>query len=67
MAVRKRARTKWAGPWVSTPKAADHLGLSVVYLKRRRDAGDGPPCRLYGRTWHYPIDGLDAWAAGEWP
>lgn len=63
MASRKRAQErKYKGPWLTTVKAAAHLGMSAQYLKRRRDAGDGPPCKLYGRVWHYPVDGLDEWA-----
>jgi excisionase family DNA binding protein len=64
MATRKRA-PKWAGPWVTTKQAAEHLGVSVQHLRRMRINRNGPPCSPYGRGYRYPLDGLNHWAAHQ--
>ena len=49
-------------PFLTAKQAAHHLGLAYSTLKRLRNAGKGPKCRLHGRTWRYHIDDIEAWS-----
>lgn len=52
-------------PFLTTKQAAFHLGLATSTLKKMRAGGDGPRCRLHGRTWRYHIDDIDAWSTAR--
>ncbi len=52
-------------PFLTAKQAAFHLGLAYSTLKRLRQAGTGPKCRLHGRTWRYHIDDIEAWSAAR--
>jgi excisionase family DNA binding protein len=52
-------------PFLTTKQAAFHLGLAYSTPKKMRASGDGPRCRLHGRTWRYHIDDIDAWSTAR--
>ncbi|WP_371128263.1 helix-turn-helix transcriptional regulator [Sphingomonas sp. NFR15] len=52
-------------PFLTAKQAAFHLGLAYSTLKRLRQTGTGPKCRLHGRTWRYHIDDIEAWSAAR--
>ena len=49
-------------PFLTAKQAAFHLGLSPTTLKAMRARGNGPLCRLHGRTWRYHIDDIERWS-----
>jgi excisionase family DNA binding protein len=52
-------------PFLTAKQAAFHLGLAYSTLKRMRQTGRGPRCRLHGRTWRYHIDDIEAWSVAK--
>lgn len=52
-------------PFLTAKQAAFHLGLAYSTLKRLRQTGKGPTCRLHGRTWRYHIDDIETWSAAR--
>lgn len=52
-------------PYLTAKQAAFHLGLAYSTLKRLRQTGTGPICRLHGRTWRYHIDDIEAWSTAH--
>ncbi|MGJ0239851.1 helix-turn-helix transcriptional regulator [Novosphingobium fluoreni] len=54
-----------ACPFLTAKQAAFHLGLAYSTLKRLRQMGTGPKCRLHGRTWRYHIDDIEAWSVAR--
>ncbi len=52
-------------PFLTAKQAAFHLGLAYSTMKRLRQAGTGPKCRLHGRTWRYHIDDIEVWSAAR--
>ena len=50
---------------LTAKQAAFHLGLAYSTLKRLRQTGNGPKCRLHGRTWRYHIADIEAWSAAR--
>ena len=52
--------------YLTTPEAAEHLGLSPRTLERWRVTGEGPRYRKLGRAVRYSIEDLEAFArAGQ--
>lgn len=47
---------------LTTPQAADYLGLSRYTLEVWRSRGDGPQYLKLGRSVRYRVDDLDAFA-----
>lgn len=54
--VRDRAQ------YISTPEAAEYLGLSDSYLNKARHFGTGPKYVRFGRAIRYDLNALEAWA-----
>lgn len=52
-------------PFLTAKQAAFHLGLAYSTLKRLRQTGTGPKCRLHGRTWRYHINDIEMWSAAR--
>ena len=48
--------------YLSTRRAAEHLGLSPRTLDRYRVTGGGPVYHLFGTAVRYLPEDLDAWA-----
>jgi hypothetical protein len=48
--------------WIREVKAAEHLGVTPMTMKRLRVAGDGPKHGKVGRFWVYKVEDLDEWA-----
>jgi excisionase family DNA binding protein len=48
--------------YISTPEAAEYLGVSESYLNKARHFGRGPPYVRFGRAIRYSRDVLDDWA-----
>ncbi len=48
--------------WMREVKAAEHLGVTPMTMKRLRVAGDGPKHGKVGRFWVYKVEDLDEWA-----
>ena len=48
--------------YLSTRRAAEHLGLSPRTLDRYRVTGGGPVYHLFGTAVRYVSEDLDAWA-----
>ena len=46
---------------LSTPEAADYLGVSVSFLNKLRITGGGPSYVKLGRRVLYPKADLDSW------
>lgn len=49
-------------PYLNTPQAAHHLGMSPRKLEKMRGNGTGPRFRRHGRLVFYHIDDLAAWS-----
>lgn len=49
-------------PFLTGKQAAFYLGVAEPTLRAMRAAGNGPRCRLHGRTYRYHIDDLDTWS-----
>jgi predicted DNA-binding transcriptional regulator AlpA len=56
---------KLACPFLTTPQAADFIGLSDRTLERMRTEGLGPDYRKHGRYVRYHIDDLQAWSTSH--
>jgi len=56
---------RWTNPFLTSKQAAFHLCISYSTLKKMRLKGQGPRCRLHGRTWRYHIDDIEAWSAAR--
>jgi len=56
---------KLACPFLTTPQAADFIGLSDRTLERMRTEGHGPDYRKHGRYVRYHIDDLRAWSTAH--
>lgn len=52
-------------PWMRQKAVAEHLGVSISFLEKLRQRGDGPPYHKLGRAVVYNPAELDAWAAGR--
>lgn len=55
--------TQRPSPYLRTPDAALHLGLSARTLEKHRSFGTGPVFRKLGGRIVYALADLDAWAA----
>jgi len=53
---------KLASPFLTTPQAADFIGLSARTLERMRTKGQGPDYRKHGRYVRYHINEIKAWS-----
>jgi predicted DNA-binding transcriptional regulator AlpA len=49
------------GPYLPTPEAAGHTGLSETWLEQLRCKGEGPKFIRVGRAVRYPLAWLDEW------
>ena len=56
---------KLASPFLTTPQAADFIGLSDRTLERMRTKGQGPDYRKHGRYVRYHINHLKAWSSAH--
>lgn len=52
-------------PFLNAKQTAFHLGLACSTLKRMRQTGAGPKCRMHGRMCRYHIDDIEAWSAAR--
>ncbi len=43
------------------PEAARYIGMSTMWLRKKRMDGDGPPVIRLGRAVRYDTDDLDRW------
>jgi excisionase family DNA binding protein len=57
--------TKLTSPFLTTPQAADFIGLSDRTLERMRTEGHGPDYRKHGRYVRYHIDDLQSWSTAH--
>jgi len=58
----KLPAAKLASPFLTTPQAADFIGLSARTLERMRTKGQGPDYRKHGRYVRYHINEIKAWS-----
>lgn len=60
-AARAQAARKTC-PFLTAKQAAFHLGLACSTLRKMRQTGRGPKCRMHGRMCRYHIDDIEAWS-----
>ena len=51
--------------YLNEKEAAQELGMSVDWLRKRRRLRQGPPFVRFGRAVRYSRSGLDVWAAAQ--
>ncbi len=48
--------------YLTTPEAAEYLGVSASWLSKSRMDSSGPPHATFGKSVRYSIDDLENWA-----
>jgi len=49
-----------AEPWIGTKEIAEHLGVTVVTVRKWIVSGK-VPCHRVGKLWRFKVSEIDAW------